>query len=255
MNMKELLKYVIISLVQGFTEPLPISSSGHMLITKNLLGIKSNDLTLEIFLNFSSMLAIFIFMFTKRMSLKETIFNFSLIGKIILASIPTIIIGFFVKRYVENTTLSILYIGVSLLITTVFLLISSFFIKRCNSNNISNFHALSLGFSQSIALVPGISRMGTVMTCGLISGITIKKVLDFSFLMYLVVSLGSFVLAIPDLRFLAKNLIPYYIISFVVTFVTTFFSIKWFYNIINKNSLLSFSVYTFILGIIIIIFG
>ena len=253
--MKELLKYLLISLVQGFTEPLPISSSGHMLITKNLLGIKSSDLTFEIFLNFSSMLAIFLFMFTKRISFKETIFNISLIKKLIIASIPTFIIGFFVKSYIEKTSLSIFYIGLSLLITTIFLLISSYFITRNKNQDLSNFNALSLGFSQSIALIPGISRMGTVMTCGLISGINIKKVLDFSFLMYLIVSFGSLVLSIPNLANLNKSVLPYYIVSFVVTFITTFFSIRWFYNIISQKSLIGFSIYTFILGLLLIILG
>lgn len=255
MNMKELIKYVIISLVQGFTEPLPISSSGHMLITKNLLSIESNDLTLEIFLNFSSMLAILIFMFTKRLNLKETITNISLIGKIILASIPTIIIGFFVKNYIESTSLSIFYIGISLLITTIFLLISSYFINRSKVQEINAFNALSLGFSQSVALIPGISRMGTVLTCGLISGINIKKILDFSFLMYLVVSMGSLVLSMPNLINLNKELLLYYSISFIITFITTYFSINWFYNIINKNSLIGFGIYTFLLGIVLVIIG
>ncbi len=255
MRLKELLKYVIVSLIQGFTEPLPISSSGHMLITKNLLKIDSSDLTLEILLNFSSMLAIFIFMFTKRISFKETFFNLSLIKKIIIASIPTIIIGFFVKTYLEQKTLSIFYIGLSLLITTIFLLISHYFIDKTKSQDITYFNALSLGFSQSIALIPGISRMGTVMTAGLIGGINIKKVLDFSFLMYLVVSLGSFILSIPDLLNIDPTLIIYYVISFIVTFITTYFSIRWFYNIINKKSLLGFSIYTLIVGIILLILG
>lgn len=255
MNLKELLKYLIVSIVQGFTEPLPISSSGHMIITKNILGIKSNDLTLEIFLNFSSMLAIFIFIFTRRMNFKETVFNVSLIKKLIIASIPTIVIGFFARSLLEKTSLSIFYIGISLFITTIFLLISSYFITRSKSNEINNFNSLSLGFSQSIALIPGISRMGTVMTCGLISGINIKKILDFSFLMYLIVSCGSLILELPILVSLNKTIIPYYIISFIATFITTFFSIKWFYNIINQKSLICFSIYTFILGLILIILG
>ncbi len=255
MNLKELLKYVIISLVQGFTEPLPISSSGHMIITKQLFGFKDTDLTLEIFLNFASMIAIFLFMFTKRLSFKDTLFNTSIIKKLIIASIPAIIIGFFLKSKIEKTSMSLFYIGISLLITTILLLISSYFIKKATSNDINYFNALSLGFSQSVALIPGISRMGTVMTCGVISGINIKKLLDFSFLMYLIVSFGSLVLSISDLFTLDKNLLPYYIISFISTFFVTFFSIKWFYNIISQKSLIGFGIYTLILGIILFFVG
>ncbi len=255
MHFKELLKYIIISLIQGFTEPLPISSSGHMLITKNFLKIDSNDLTLEIFLNFASMIAIFLFMFTKRLSFKETFFNLSLIKKLIIASIPTIIIGFFVKSYLEKTILSTFYISISLLVTSILLICSSCLIDKTKINTINNFNALSLGFSQSIALIPGISRMGTVMTSGLISGIKIQKILDFSFLMYLIVSTGSFVLSIPNIIMIDSTLLVYYLISFFVTFITTYFSIRWFYNIICKKSLIGFSIYTLLLGIIILILG
>ena len=255
MNFKTLLKYLLISLIQGFTEPLPISSSGHMIIAKNILDVKNNDLTLEIFLNFASMLAIFIFMFTKRINFKETLFNPTLIKKLIIASIPTIIIGYFAKSIIENNNLSLFYIGISLLITSIFLLLSSYYINKSTSSDITSFNALSLGFSQSIALIPGISRMGTVMTCGVISGINIKKLLDFSFLMYLIVSFGSLVLSISDLFTLDKNLLPYYIISFISTFFVTFFSIKWFYNIISQKSLIGFGIYTLILGIILFFVG
>lgn len=255
MHFKELLKYIIISLIQGFTEPLPISSSGHMLITKNFLKIDSNDLTLEIFLNFASMIAIFLFMFTKRLSFKETFFNLSLIKKLIIASIPTIIIGFFVKSYLEKTILSTFYISISLLVTSLLLICSSCLIDKTKINTINNFNALSLGFSQSIALIPGISRMGTVMTSGLISGIKIQKILDFSFLMYLIVSTGSFVLSIPNIIMIDSTLLVYYLISFFVTFITTYFSIRWFYNIISRKSLIGFSIYTLLLGIIILILG
>ena len=121
MFFKTLLKYLIISLVQGFTEPLPISSSGHMIILSKLLKIQNNDLTLEIFLNFASMLAILLFMFSKRMSFKKTITNYKLIGKVIIASIPTIIFGLLFKDKIESISLNFVFIGVTLIITSIML--------------------------------------------------------------------------------------------------------------------------------------
>lgn len=255
MFLKTLLKYLIISLVQGFTEPLPISSSAHMIIISSLLDIKTNDLTLEIFLNFASMLAIFIFVFTKRMNLKSTIKNPILLIKIIIASIPTVICGLLFKAKIEKFSINFIFIGVTLLITCLMLLLSYRLFNKTKENNVSNKNALKLGFGQTLALLPGISRMGSVLTTGILCRIKIRTILDFSFLMYLVVSLGSFILSIPDLLTISINLLPIYLISFIATFIITYFSIKWFYNIINKKTLLVFSFYTLILGIILIIIG
>lgn len=252
---KTLLKYIIIGLVQGFTEPLPVSSSGHMIIVSRLLNIKNDDLTLEIFLNFASMLAIAIFMFTKRMNIKDTIHNYNLLFKIVIASIPTIIIGFIFKNKIENVSLNFLFIGVTLLITSIMLFTSFKIFNNANIMNISNIDSLKLGIGQSVALLPGISRMGTVLTTGLIMKKNIKTILDISFLMYLVVSFGSLILSIPEILNISLNLLPFYIIGFIITFIFTYYSIKWFYNIINQKTLLSFSLYTLILGIILIILG
>ena len=123
------------------------------------------------------------------------------------------------------------------------------------TNNITIFNSLNLGLAQSVALMPGISRMGCVLTSGIAQGINYKKVLDFSNLLYLVISFGSIILALPDLISLDFKLIPYYLISFLVTFICTYFSIRWFYGIISKNSLLYFFFYTLIFGSILYILG
>jgi undecaprenyl-diphosphatase len=251
MKVKELIKYILVSMIQGFTEPLPISSSGHMIIVRNFLNIKNQDLTLEIFLNFASTLAIALFLFTRRIYIKD-LFNKSLIIKLIIASIPAVIIGFIFKDKIETFILNNKYIGFTLLITSVLLLTSFFLINKYHTNNITYLNSFKLGLAQSVALMPGISRMGCVMTAGITQGINFKKVLDFSNLLYLIISVGSLVLAIPDLINIDLHLIPYYLISFLVTFVFTYLSVQWFYNIISKNSLLIFFFYTLILGTILL---
>lgn len=255
MDLKTLLKYLIISLVQGFTEPLPISSSGHMKIISNLLNINNTDLTLEIFLNFASMIAIFIYIFKNRLNFKKTFLDFTLIIKVVIASIPCIIIGFFFKDYIALITLNNLFIGITLIITSILLIVSSISINKTKTSNITNKNAFFLGISQSLALIPGISRMGVVLTSGLIQKVHKRSVLDFSFLMYIIVSFGSLILSIKDLMNINYTYLFYYLISFITTFIITFFSVKWFYNIINKKTLTIFSLYTLIVGIILIILG
>ncbi len=255
MFIKKLLKYLLLALIQGFTEPLPISSSAHMIIVSKLLDITKTDLTFEIFLNLASMLAILLFMFTKRLNIKKTINNKKLIFKVIIASIPCGILGFLFKNAIEKISLNCFFIGLTLIVTSVMLLISRAFFNKTTKDEITYKDSLFLGITESFALIPGISRMGSVMTCGLVCKLKIREVLDFSFLMYLVVSIGSFILSIPDLLLIDNSLIYIYIMSFITTFIVTYFSIKWFYNIINRKSLFYFSLYTLLLGLILMILG
>ena len=133
------------------------------------------------------------------MNLKSTIKNPILLIKIIIASIPTVICGLLFKAKIEEFSINFIFIGVTLLITCLMLLLSYRLYNKTKENNVSNNNALKLGFGQTLALLPGISRMGSVLTTGIFCRIKIRTILDFSFLMYLVVSLGSFILSIPDL--------------------------------------------------------
>ena len=193
MTLIEFLKLCLIGLIQGFTEPLPISSSAHMIILGNIFNLSINDLNFEIFINFASTLAIIIFFREKIFHLIKNVFinkptkysylNRSFMFKLIVASIPTIIVGLFFKDFIEKYFMNISFIVISLLITSfinfsIFLFLK---MKKIFTDEISYLDSLSIGLMQSVALLPGISRSGSTIFGGTSRNISLEKTFDFSF--------------------------------------------------------------------------
>lgn len=258
MSFIEFLKLCLIGLIQGITEPLPISSSAHMIILGNYLNL-SNDLNFEIIINFSSTLAIIIF-FRKKIFhfIKNVIsnnpkkysdFNRTFFIKLIVASIPTMIVGFLLKDIIDKYFMNIPFVSIALIITSIINFCTYLFLsrKKIFTDEISYFDALTMGLMQSIALLPGISRSGSTVFGGTSRNVSIEKAFDFSFFLYLIASLGAFMLSLFDLDFKTLN-ISTILVPFIICFISTFFSIKWFYGKLNKKTLLLFSIYTFLVG-------
>ena len=263
-----LIEYIILGILQGFTEPLPISSSGHLKIFKYIFKSNAlNDMNFEIIVNFGSLIAIIIlyrkeilniikdfFMYVKT---KENIYkiNYKYVWLIIVATIPAAVFGIFIKDLIENY-FTIRLVGLMLIITSIIL----FKIRNLKGNkdkkDITYLDAFKIGLFQVFALLPGISRSGMTIAASMKCNLKRKEALDFSFMLYLPVSFGAIILGLFDLIKTQNisSLIPFYIISFIVSMITTYFSIKWFIKIVKKGKLIYFSIYCFIIGILTIIF-
>ncbi len=252
----EIIKYLLIGAIQGFLEPLPVSSSAHMIIFADILNISNNDLTFEIVINFASFLAILIFLFKdiKNQLITENKINYPFITKLAIASFPAVIVGFIIKDLIGDYLMSTKAVGYTLIITTIFLLITILLYKRTQKQKITYLDALVIGTFQAVALAPGISRSGTTLMGGTICRVNANTTLTFSFMMYLVVSLGAMFISLGDViaSFAAIN-IGYYLVAFISAFIGTSIAVKWFYQIISKRTLWLFAIYTFIVGTIIII--
>lgn len=269
--MIEIIKYIIFGLVQGITEPLPISSSGHLVVLRYLLNTNAfDDLTFEILLNFASFLAIF-FLFRKDiMKLIKSFFTFIFKGDarkdkkiaedykyawmIVVGSIPAAIGGVLFKDFIEGKLSNVKFLGVAFLITALML----FLVRKINGSkkdsDIGLKDAIIIGLFQMIALVPGISRSGAVLVGCLLRKLDREASLKYAFMLYLPVSLGSLVLSIPDLVEIDTALRLPYALGFVVSMVVTYFASKWFFGIVKKGKLAKFSIYLVILGLIILLF-
>ena len=178
----KLIKYIILGIIQGFTEPLPVSSSGHIFILKYLLNTDiGSDLNFEIIVNAGSLLAVVIIYHKKILSLLkgfimylknrnvryESDYKYSLY--ILVGCIPVCILGLLLKDYIESfLSMSFTIIGVSFIITSIFL----YLVKNKNNrrNTVTLVDALYIGLVQTIALLPGISRSGSTLIAGLSSG-------------------------------------------------------------------------------------
>ena len=182
--MLDKLKYIILGIIQGLTEPLPISSSGHLVIFKNLFNLDSlNDLNFEIIVNFASFLAIsFIYRKDIIKLIKDSIIylktknykyenSFKYILLIILACIPAGILGLLFKDKIDLISTNVKYIGIALLITSLALFIVRKIDGKKHDNDITYKDSIIIGLFQGIALLPGISRSGSTLTGGLLRNI------------------------------------------------------------------------------------
>lgn len=263
------LKYVLLGILQGFTEPLPISSSGHLLIFKKVFNMKiTNDINFEIIVNFGSFIAItllyrkeiikiisdfFLYIKTKKHSFKE---NYNYTWLIVIGTIPAGIIGFMLKDKIELISNNIKLVGIALLITSFCL----YLIKDTKGNkdkkDLKLKDALFIGLFQTLALFPGISRSGSTIVGASLKGLNRNSAVNYSFMLYLPISIATTILGIKDLvnsDNLKRLFIPY-MVSMVVSIIVTYFSSKWFINIVKKGKLGYFSIYCLITGLLTIIF-
>ena len=261
----KLIKYIILGIIQGFTEPLPVSSSGHIFILKYLLNTDiGSDLNFEIIVNAGSLLAVVIIYHKKILSLLkgfimylknrnvryESDYKYSLY--ILVGCIPAGIIGFLLKDYIESViSMSFTIVGISFIITSIFL-----YLVR----NIDNFRkeltfndALYIGIVQTIALLPGISRSGSTLIAGLLCGLSKEESFDYSFMLYIPISFGTTILGIKDLINNDIEFLPYFL-GFIFSFVVSFFTLKWFRNIVRNGKLIYFSIYCLLMGLFVLIF-
>lgn len=264
-----IIKYIILGIIQGFTEPLPISSSGHVFIIKKIFGLNEiiNDLNFEIVVNFGSLIAILIIYFEDIKKLISNFFKYFKVKNtetkkdfkycllIILGCIPVGIAGIILKDYIESLLQTPTVVGISFLITSLFL----FFVKNIQgskeSKDLNIKDALFIGLVQVIALLPGISRSGSTLIAALFRNIKRKDALKYSFMLYIPISLGTMILSLKDIvnSNNINNLILPYALGFTFSFIVSYFTLKWFMNAVKKGNLLYFSVYCLVLGIFVLI--
>lgn len=265
----EILKYTFLGLIQGFTEPIPISSSGHLVMAQSWLGLKIEGLSFEVFVNFASLLAVLLIYrqdlirlvvrswsyVTKRDQAGRSDFMF--VSYLVLATIPAAVIGVLLEDVIAKQFKDhVKMIGISLLITGIALWLIKNLSGKKNDHHLSWKDALIVGFAQAVALIPGISRSGATIVAALALGMKQETALRFSFLLYIPISLGTMLLAAGDIAVdphLNELWLPY-IFAFIASLLASYFSLRWFMNIMQNGKLIWFAYYCFIVGTIALIF-
>jgi len=261
-----LIKYLILGVVQGVTEPIPISSSGHVLIFRDLFGIVAEGLSFEILVNFGSLIAVVViyrsdiirlahnslrYIIKKEDGAKE---DFQFVLFLVIATIPTGVLGLLFKDAIGG--INIVIVGITLLITGVALWIIRNLRGKKNDGDLTIRDAVIVGLAQSVALIPGISRSGATIVAAMLLGMKQETALRFSFLLYIPVSLGVTVLSVSDIvndpNF--DTLIIPYAIAFLASIIASYFALKWFMNVMRRGNLKYFAYYCFIVGFFVIIF-
>lgn len=265
-----ILIYTILGIIQGLTEPLPISSSGHIYLFKNIFNTNIfNTLNFEIISNFGSFIAIFIIFWKdikeliiaffqyifKKDTRKDNLKKFKYCIYVILSTIPVGITGFIFKDKLESWY-SINGLAIAFLITALAL-----FIVRNMKGTKSDFDitlkdAIIIGLFQAVTIIPGISRSGTVLVACLLCGLKRDAALKYTFILYFPVSIGTMLLGVSDLAStseLSSMLVPY-LCGMIAAGIVTYFSYRWLSNWVKKGKLWKFSIYCVVLAIFIFIY-
>ena len=260
---------LILGLIQGLTEYLPVSSSGHLAIGQALFGLEDGEsnLAFTVLLHVATVLSTVVILWSEIVWLFKDLFKFKwnegtkYIVNILISMIPVAIVGFFFKDKIEAVFGSgLLIVGIMLLVTAS-LLAFSYFAKPRQKENISPVHAFIIGIAQACAVMPGLSRSGSTIATGLLLGNKKEKLAQFSFLMVIPPILGEALLDIKDMIEVGfgeamGGLSPVAaIVGFLAAFISGCFACKWMINLVKKGKLIWFAVYCVIVGVVAIIFA
>lgn len=263
----ELLKYIFLGFIQGMTETIPVSSSGHLMIFKRLMDVNVDFDTIAILTNFGSLIAIIILFWNDIVKIikgffkylknkdKESKADYKYAWMIVLGCIPAGLVGLLVSYFdlfakIED---NIKIVGVSLIITAILLFVIRNFKGKKDDEKIGVKEALTVGCFQILGLFPGISRSGSTIVGGMTQGLKRDTAFKYSFMLYIPMSIAAMALEIFDLN-IDPSLIFYYVCSVVVSLVVTLLVTKWFRKIVNNGKLIYFSIYCFVVGLLVILF-
>ena len=263
----EYLTIIILSVVQGITELVPISSSGHLVVLHSVLPeININEFVFDVILHLGTLLAVMVFFWSDLLkifinwlksflNLKHEASEAKLGWLLIISTIPAAIAGYFFDDFIETALRSNLIVaGMLIIVGALFLLAEKYARQNNNIDTLNSKNALFIGIAQAIALIPGTSRSGITIIAGMASGLNREAALRFSFLISVPIILGANIKKIPDVwPAILNGEILSFVMSIVISFITAYFVIKYLLIYVKNNSLNIFAYYRFVLAIIVLI--
>lgn len=264
------LQALILGLVQGLTEFLPVSSSGHLELGKIILGpeAEASGLTFDIVVHVATVLATLLILWKEVSWIFKGLFKFQWNDEtrytlnIIISMIPVGVVGLCFKDSIEALYSDhvITVVGICLLVTACLLGLTHFY-KPKEREKISPLHAFIIGVAQAVAVLPGLSRSGSTIATGLLLGNSKQKLAQFSFLMVIPPILGEALLDFkhiiaPSAEYLAEHgaeaatPVMSLVIGFIAAFVSGCFACKWMIAMVKKCKLIYFAIYCAIIGVV-----
>lgn len=259
-----IIEAIILGIIQGLTEFLPVSSSGHLELAKAILGdtsVPEESLTFTVVLHFATALSTLVIFRKEVAEIFKGLFQFKwneefqFSLKIVISMIPAVIVGLFFEEQLESLFGGkILFVGFMLLVTAVLLLLADRAKNTDKSVSFSN--SLVIGISQAIAMLPGISRSGATISTSVLLGIDRTKAAKFSFLMVVPLIFGKIAKDIlgGDINFQSSEIIPMSA-GFVAAFVAGLLACQWMIALVKRSKLSYFSIYCAVVGIIAIVYS
>ncbi len=253
----DILSAVILGLVQGLTEFLPVSSSGHLVLSQYLLGYEGSNLAFDLLVHVGTLLAVVIYFRKDIYRIASSAITGVDGGEgrreamlIATGTVPTVIIGFTFADQFEALFLQPKIVALMLWITALLLLASDRIrIRDSVSARITVWRSLLVGTAQGLAIIPGISRSGSTIVTAIFTGINPERAARFSFLLSIPAILGATIFKLPEIAGINSTEIPAYLFGTLTAFVSGYLAIGLLLKMVVKRSLWKFSVYLFVVGL------
>ena len=269
----DIFQSIIIAIVEGLTEFLPVSSTGHMIIAEEALGVEHNDFVnaFTVIIQFGAILSV-VWLYWKRFfhlnevpagatGLKAFLIRYDFYWKLLVAFIPAAVIGFLLGDFIDSLLENVTVVAVMLVIGGVLMLFVDKWFNRPDTAPLTEKRALTIGFYQCIAMIPGVSRSMATIVGGMQQGLTRKDAAEFSFFLAVptmfaatAYKLLKLVIEPESLKLLSDN-IGVLLIGNVVAFIVALLAIKFFISYVTKYGFKAFGYYRIIVGAAIIIMG
>ncbi len=249
----------LLGLIQGLTEFLPVSSSGHLAIAQHFLpGFEQPGLFFDVLLHAATTLAVIIYFRVDIWHLLRCYFSQDaqaladrhIFNMLVLGSIPTAIIGLTGKDFFTGLFDNLLVIGCMLLVTASFLAVAEK-IRHASGRPLGEINptdTILVGIVQGVAIIPGISRSGSTIACLLLRGIDGEAAAKFSFLLALPAVGGAMLLSLKDLQHVSAAVVPAYSLGALIAFVSGLFAIRCLMDVVRRKRLSAFSLYCLVVG-------
>jgi undecaprenyl-diphosphatase len=246
-----LLHAIILGIVEGITEFLPISSTGHMVLVSSLLKIPETDFvkSFEIIIQFGAILAVLLISGQRLLALSKGL------KQVLIAFLPTAAIGFVLYKVIKHVLMGNPLITVAALIIggIVIIALEDYFKRKEGKKNIQDLipaHSVVIGICQALAVIPGVSRSATTIYSGMMTGLTRQEAVEFSFLLAVptIAAASGYDLVKSGAQFSSGDFVTLGV-GFIVAFITAYITIHWFLGFVRKNTLTGFGIYRIIVGI------
>lgn len=258
-----ILEAVILGIIQGLTEFIPVSSSGHLVLAHHLFGAPENGLAFDIALHAGTLLALLIFfgkdLFSYALSLFVKSDKTRITRLLIAATIPAAMVGFLLESAAESTFRSPVLVSINLIVVGgIMLLAENFYSKQkehTKLEKISTKQGMAMGFAQALAIVPGVSRSGSTIIAGLFTGIDRVAATRFSFLLGIPIITGAMLKVFTDsaVRTDISQQAGIFAIGIITAFISGFIAIRFMLKFLSGHGLHVFAYYRIALGLLVIV--
>ncbi|MEC9375865.1 MAG: undecaprenyl-diphosphate phosphatase [Pseudomonadota bacterium] len=252
--MDEIIYSVFLGIIQGLTEFLPVSSSGHLVLVQELLGVNiGSGILFEVAVHIATLIAILIFYRKKLFILIQGFLkldrgSLNYIGKLFVGTLPAVFAVLFFRSWIEDQFNSLIFVAVCLLLTGCLIWSTRFTLQNENNKEPSWFDALIIGCVQAIAILPGISRSGSTVAVAIALGINPIVAAEFSFMLGMIAMFGAGILMFPELVIASPELITNIIFAGIAALISGLLALFIFVWLLRSQRFYFFAWYLWIIG-------